>query len=90
MAVHWVNNDPNKSGQDYAKLIEYLKSFGTWAKPLKSSFFIKTSMTSAELQNGIKQHINSNDDVVVIPIDGRGWASCGLRQNITEWMKNNL
>ncbi|MEV7607903.1 hypothetical protein AB0N61_00310 [Microbacterium sp. NPDC089320] len=90
MAVHWVNYDLNKSGQDYAKLIEYLKSHDSWAKPLKSSFFVKTSLTAGQLRDGIKQHIDSNDGVVVIPVDGRGWASYGIPSKVTDWMKKNL
>lgn len=42
MAVHWVNYDLNKTGQDYTKLIDYLKSHQGWAKPLKSSFLVES------------------------------------------------
>lgn len=38
MAIHWVNYDLNKAGQDYGNLITYMKSHQSWAKPLKSSF----------------------------------------------------
>lgn len=90
MAVHWVNYDLNKPAQDYAKLIDYLKSQQSWAKPLKSSFFVKTSLTASQLRDGIKQHIDSSDDVVVIPVDGQGWATYGISSNVTDWMKSNL
>ena len=90
MAVHWVNYDLNKSGQDYSKLIDYLKSHQSWAKPLKSSFFVKTSLTAGQLRDGIKQHIDANDDVVVIPVDGRGSATYGISSKVTDWMKSNL
>lgn len=90
MAVHWVNYDLNKSGQDYSKLIEYLKSHESWAKPLKSSFFVKTSLTAGQLRDGIKQYIDSNDSVVVVTVTGQGWGSYNIPADVAEWMKKNL
>lgn len=90
MAVHWVNYDLNKSGQDYTKLIDYLKSHQGWAKPLKSSFFVKTSLTAGQLRDGIKQHIDANDDVVVVTVNGQSWATYGLSDQINAWLRDNL
>lgn len=90
MAVHWVNYDLNKTGQDYTKLIDYLKSHESWAKPLKSSFFVKTSLTAGQLRDGIKKHIDANDDIVVVTVTGESWATYGISSNVTDWMKKNL
>lgn len=90
MPVHWVNYDLNKKGQDYAKLIDYLKSHQSWAKPLKSSFFVKTSLTAGQLRDGIKKYIDANDDIVVVTVTGESWATYGISSKVTEWMKKNL
>lgn len=90
MAVHWVNYDLNKSGQDYTKLIDYLKSHQNWAKSLKSSFFVKTPLTAVQLRDGIRMHIDANDDVVVVTVTGASWATYGISSDITDWMKKNL
>lgn len=90
MAIFWVNYDLNVTGQDYDKLITYLKSHDSWAKPLKSSFFVKTSLTVSALRDGIKLHIDSNDDVVVVPVGGQGWATFGIDKTVTDWMHANL
>ncbi|GAA3691894.1 hypothetical protein GCM10022377_00310 [Zhihengliuella alba] len=90
MAVHWVNYDLNKTGQDYNKLIEYLKSHKAWARPLASSFFVKTSLTTGQLRNGITQHIDANDDVLVIEINGQRWATYGLSEKMGTWMKTHI
>lgn len=37
MAVHWVNYDLNKTGQNYTKLIEYLKSHQSWRNPSRAA-----------------------------------------------------
>ncbi|MFC0582735.1 hypothetical protein [Micrococcoides hystricis] len=90
MAVHWVNYDLNKTGQDYTNLIEYLKSHQGWAKPLKSSFFVKTSLAAKELRDRIKMHIDATDDVIVVTVTGASWATYGLSSELNEWLKKNL
>lgn len=90
MAVHWVNYDLNKSGQDYTKLIEYLKSHQGWAKPLKSSFFVKTALSASQLRDGIKAHIDANDGVLVAAVTGQNWASFGIPADVADWLKKNL
>lgn len=90
MAVHWVNYDFNKSGQDYTKLIDYLKSHQSWAKPLKSSFFVKTSLTTSQMMDGIRQHIDGNDVVVVVDVTSDNWTSYNVPKDVADWMKSNI
>lgn len=90
MAVHWVNYDLNNAGQNYTQLIDYLKSHESWAKPLKSSFFVKTSLTAAQLRDGCKKHIDANDDAVIVTVTGSPWATFGLSTKLNEWLKKNL
>lgn len=90
MAVHWVNYDLNKSGQDYTKLIEYLKSHQSWATPLKSSFFVKASLTTSQLVDGIHRRIDGNDVVVVVEVTSQTWASYNVPKDVADWMKTNL
>ena len=75
MPVHWVNYDLNQSGQDYADLITYLKSHQSWAKPLASSFLVKTELTASGLRDGIKEHVDANDSVLVVTVNEQHWAS---------------
>ena len=90
MAVHWVNYDLRKPGQNYEGLITYLKSHASWAKPLKSSFFVKTSLSAAQLRDGILNYIDSGDAVVVVQVEGRSWASYGVPKEVGDWMRTNL
>lgn len=90
MAVYWVNYDLNKAGQNYDTLIAYLKSHQSWANPLKSSFFVKTTLTVSELRDGIKGYVDANDDIVVVPVGGHGWATYGLSEELNNWLKSNL
>jgi len=88
--VHWVNYDLNKTGQNYDALITYLKSHQTWAKPLKSSFFVKTTLTAGALREGAQKYIDSNDDLIVVDVTGRSWSSWGLPKEVTDWLYTNL
>jgi hypothetical protein len=88
MAVHWVNYDLNKAGQDYTNLIAYLKSHDSWAKPLKSSFFVKTSLNAGELRDGIEKHIDANDQVVVVTATGANWATWNISKDVTAWLNS--
>lgn len=90
MAIHWVNYDLNKTGQDYTKLIDYLKSHQSWAKPLKSSFFVKTDLTVVQLRDGIKKHVDENDNVVVVRVSGASWATFGTSSKVNDWLRENL
>ncbi len=90
MAVHWVNYDLNKTGQNYDDLIAFLKSHNGWCKPLKSSFFVKTTLTAIQLRDGINAHIDSNDDVVVVTVGGQGWATHSMSSQVNDWLKKNL
>ena len=90
MAVHWVNYDLNETGQNYTTLIDYLKSHQGWAKPLKSSFFVKTALTASQLRDGIKMHIDANDDVVVVTVTSSSWATYGLSSTLNDWLWQNL
>lgn len=90
MAVHWVNYDLNKSGQDYDKLIEYLKSHEGWAKPVRSSYFVKTSLSAVELRTQIQQHVDSNDAVLVVQVNNASWGSLNIPKEVTDWMQKQL
>ena len=90
MAVHWVNYDLNKAGQNYDELIKHLKSYASWARPLKSSFFVETTLSADHVRDAIRKYIDTNDDVVVIRVDGQAWASFGLSKELTDWMHQNL
>ncbi len=90
MAVHWVNYDLNKSGQDYDKLTTYLKSHNGWARPVRSSFFVDTELTAGELRDGIKTVIDGNDVVMVVTLNERSWGSFNVPKTVTDWLRAHL
>ncbi len=75
---------------DYIKLIDHIKSYSRWAKPLKSVWLIKTSKMASEVRSEIKSVVDSNDKALVIDVTGANWASYNISKEVSDWMKNNL
>ena len=79
-----------ETSEDYKSLIAYIKSYGTWAKPLYSEWLIRTDKTCAQVRDEIGKQTDSNDKVLVIDVTGTAWASNHLDKEVTDWMKKNL
>lgn len=91
MNTYWVNYDLNQSGQHYSELIEFLEAEDHgWAKPLKSSYFIESSMTASELLDAVMRRVDSNDQVVVVEVSGQSWAGYGMPSDVGAWMERNI
>lgn len=90
MAVLWVNFDLSTAGANYDALLAYLKSHQAWAHPMKNSFFVNTTLDPGALRDGIEKFLGVRDDVIIVPVGGQGWATFGLDQNITDWLRANL
>lgn len=84
--------DLNKgeTSAEYQRLIKEIKSYGTWAKPLESTFFVSTESTAKDVRNYLKQFIDSNDELLILDVTEDDWATQGIDAKVTEWMKNNL
>ncbi len=79
-----------ESYSDYIKLSDYLKSiFGTWARPVKSDWIVKSDLNAANIRDLIMSRLDSNDKLIVIEIS-KDWATYNISSEVTEWMKNNL
>lgn len=79
-----------ENSEEYNRVINYIKSFGYWAKPHKSLWLIKTDKTTAQVRDEMRKYTDSNDKILVINITGAGWASYNLSDEVAEWFKNNL
>lgn len=74
----------------YKILIKKIKSFGAWAKPLKSVFLIKTDKTTGNIRDELTALVDSNDRILVVDVTKAGWATFDVPKEVNEWMKNNL
>ena len=79
-----------ETSEDYSRLIDFIKSYNYWAKPLKSVWFIKTNKTVNEVRDEIKNVTDQNDGFFVIEVTGSDWATFGINNEVTNWLKSNL
>ncbi|WP_413806322.1 hypothetical protein [Streptomyces sp. OE57] len=84
-----IGYDLNRPGQDYGSLQEAIKTLGTWWHHLDSTWIVATSKTTIQVRDGLKKHIDVNDELLVVELTGVG-AWCGFPASGSEWLKKNL
>lgn len=89
MPTYVVSYDLVRPGQDYAPLTKYLKSQSNWWHHLGSSWVVVSPLTSVQLRDGITDHIDENDKVLIVQSSGTGaWA--GFNSEGSSWLKEHL
>lgn len=89
--VYMITYDLNKQGKDYDNLIQAIKdaSTGAWCSYWKSSYLIKSNISSAEkVFDRLKPYIDSNDRILVIEVTDNYWGWLENRQ--WEYIKESI
>ncbi|AIJ45913.1 hypothetical protein O987_08895 [Comamonas testosteroni TK102] len=89
MASYLIGYDLNKTGQDYAALIDAIKGLGLWWHCLDSTWIIKHDGPSTVIRDALKPYIDSNDELLVVKLTGEG-AWMGFNTECSTWLKENL
>lgn len=87
MARYAVCYDLNSPGQDYDELFEAIEEYGTWWHNLDSTWIIISSDKASTIRDNLKQHIDSNDKLLVLKLTG-AWAGTGFDDY--DWLSNHL
>lgn len=74
----------------YEKIIQRIKQYGFWAKPLESVWIIKTSKTANEVRDELIQFSAPNIKLFVVDVTSSFWASFNISDKVTDWLKNNI
>lgn len=90
MRTFLVGYDLNKPVQNYADLFAKLKSVGTWWHGLDSTWMVKVALTAPQLRDQLMEHIDRNDDLLVVEVTGANWGSYGFTTELSEWLKVNV
>ncbi len=90
MKIYIISYDlKNKNLFNYTSLIEYIKSYGSWAKPMESFWFVKTDKDASTIRDELMSKVHSDDKLIVIDASNVIWASFNLSGEVTNWLKNN-
>lgn len=85
-----VAYDLSRPGQNYAELIEDLKSMPAWWHHLDSAWLIRTDLTPVEARDRFAAHLDATDELLVIEVSGRAAAWRGFSDRGSTWIKNHL
>ena len=85
-----IGYDLNTAGQDYKELIDAIKALANdWWHCLDSTWIIKTNLGVVQVRDALMQHIDSNDELLVLTVNGAA-AWTGFKDNCSTWLKSNL
>lgn len=88
MAVFIISYDLNRPGQNYPDLYDKIKSLGSWAHILDSTWLIDTNKTAKEVFDSISPCLDSTDKIIVIEAKNH-WHAI-LTEEIYTWLRTHL
>jgi hypothetical protein len=90
MKTYMIGYDLNKTGQDYASLIQEIKEIanGYWHH-LDSTWLVNSNLGASNIIDRLVPHVDANDEILVIAV-ADDWASYGIRKSGTDWLKESL
>ncbi|MFC1697108.1 CRISPR-associated protein Cas2 [Nanoarchaeota archaeon] len=85
--IKLITYDLIKPEKDYTKLVEAIKSYGSYAHALGSVWFIDSNKSTGEIRDYLQQFVDGNDKVIVTGVNG--WAISNISTKITSWLKGD-
>lgn len=71
--------------EDYKILIDFIKRYNRWAKPLQSVWLIKTDKTVTQVRDELRSRVENSDKLLIIKVTD-SWASFNISKDVTDWM----
>jgi hypothetical protein len=88
MPILLVTYDSNKPGQDCGKILEFIKSSGTWAKLSETSYAINTEETPDMVYKQLTPFLSDSSKLFVVNLT-RPYA--GIKgTGIAAWLEKSL
>jgi hypothetical protein len=89
MATLLIGYDLNKAGQDYSSLIPAIKALANgWWHGLDSTWLIKSALTPSQVCDKLREHLDANDELLVIDVTGDAHSWYGFGQKASDWLKD--
>ncbi len=71
------------------KIIEAIKRYSYWARPLETVWLIKTFSLKQDIINSLRSCVGPLDKILVIEIT-KDWISLNLSNEVVNWMKTEI
>jgi hypothetical protein len=82
-----ISYDLINPGQNYAKLIEKIKTLGSWARVHASFWYVNSSLTASQAVDALKPVLDSNDKVYIVDASNNNSAWKTLPSDVSELIK---
>lgn len=84
-----ISYDLNSPGQDYTKVIDKIKTIGSWAKVQKSLWYVNSSYGAKAAAEAIWATMDSNDSLIVVDSTNNEAYWYGLSDKVSEHIQSN-
>lgn len=87
MPCYLISYDLRKS-RDYQSLYDAIKSYGTWAHILESTWAVVSQRTAAQVRDHLAQYIDGDDGLFVLKSGVEAaWRNVDCKN---QWLKDKL
>ena len=73
-----------------SNIVSKIRESTMWARINETSWLVQSDMNCAELRDEIREADREVDNLLVIRVTGRAWATFRVSMEVTKWMKENL
>jgi hypothetical protein len=80
--------DLNRPGQNYDALISAIKSLGAWWHHLDSTWLVKSSLSTSQIRDLLRPHLDSGDELLIINVTGDARSWIGFNARAGNWMRD--
>jgi hypothetical protein len=87
MSTKLIAYDLNAPVQNYDELIKSIKSLGAWWHHLDSTWLVKSSLSSTQIRDRLREHLDPNDELLVVNVTGDARAWRGFNERGSKWLK---
>ncbi|WP_417434298.1 CRISPR-associated protein Cas2 [Hoeflea sp.] len=84
-----ISYDLYAPGQKYDRVIERIKSLGSWAKVHKSYWYLSTNLNAAQVCDAVWAVMDPNDSLYVIDGTNNSAAWRNIDSNVETFIKNH-
>lgn len=86
MKLYQITYDLRKQ-RNYQVLYDRIKAYGTWCRPLESTWVIATNQSAVQVRDNLKAAMDADDGLLVTRLQGDA-AWYGIADAQSQWLQN--
>ena len=90
MRLLLVGCDLTRPEKDYVALLDRLRGFDWWWHGLESTWIVRTDLTTVELRDALKPHVDPADKLLILDVTGDAAAWSNMSRRESDWLLDQL